>query len=161
MYFREHGRPSKNALWSALYLGRASLALLVTSAPGRATPRRLTLHDRHVLAAVAAILVFVFILWLLRRGVLKEKYAVLWLLRLRGRRCFFALVPGALGGSPTSSASRSPSNLLFFVTLVLLILVSVQLSYELSRHEAKIRRLAEESPCSDGCETRGAGGSPT
>lgn len=30
MYFREHGRPSKNALWSTLYLGRASLALLVT-----------------------------------------------------------------------------------------------------------------------------------
>lgn len=29
MYFREHGRPSKNALWSALYLGRASLALVV------------------------------------------------------------------------------------------------------------------------------------
>ncbi|MFN8172680.1 MAG: hypothetical protein U0R65_12560 [Candidatus Nanopelagicales bacterium] len=24
MYFREHGRPSKNALWSALYLGRAT-----------------------------------------------------------------------------------------------------------------------------------------
>ena len=31
MYFREHGRPSKNALWSTLYLGRASLALVVTA----------------------------------------------------------------------------------------------------------------------------------
>ena len=30
MYFREHGRPSKNALWSTLYLGRATLALVVT-----------------------------------------------------------------------------------------------------------------------------------
>lgn len=30
MYFREYGRPSKNALWSTLYLGRATLALLVT-----------------------------------------------------------------------------------------------------------------------------------
>jgi hypothetical protein len=37
-----------------------------------------------------------------------------------------------------------PVNLLFFVTIVLLVLVSVQLSYELSRHEARIRRLAEE-----------------
>ena len=27
MYYREYGRPSKNALWSALYLGRAMLAL--------------------------------------------------------------------------------------------------------------------------------------
>ena len=30
MYYRAIGRPSKNALWSALYLGRASLALFVT-----------------------------------------------------------------------------------------------------------------------------------
>ena len=31
MYFRQTGRPSKNALWSALYLGRASLAIIATS----------------------------------------------------------------------------------------------------------------------------------
>ncbi len=30
MYYRAHGRPSKNALWSALYLGRATLALVAT-----------------------------------------------------------------------------------------------------------------------------------
>jgi len=30
MYYRAIGRPSKNALWSALYLGRATLALLAT-----------------------------------------------------------------------------------------------------------------------------------
>jgi glycosyltransferase involved in cell wall biosynthesis len=39
MYFREHGRPSKNAVWSALYLGRATLALAVTSLR-RSTPPR-------------------------------------------------------------------------------------------------------------------------
>ena len=31
MYFRQTGRPSKNAIWSALYLGRATLALVATS----------------------------------------------------------------------------------------------------------------------------------
>jgi glycosyltransferase involved in cell wall biosynthesis len=30
MFYRAIGRPSKNALWSALYLGRASLALVAT-----------------------------------------------------------------------------------------------------------------------------------
>lgn len=30
MYYRAVGRPSKNALWSALYLGRATLALIAT-----------------------------------------------------------------------------------------------------------------------------------
>lgn len=39
MYFRQFGRPSKNALWSALYLGRASLAILATGLKGRQTPR--------------------------------------------------------------------------------------------------------------------------
>lgn len=39
MYFRQIGRPSKNALWSALYLGRASLAILATGLKGSRTPR--------------------------------------------------------------------------------------------------------------------------
>ena len=38
MYFRQSGRPSKNALWSALYLGRATLAIFATSLK-RGTPR--------------------------------------------------------------------------------------------------------------------------
>ena len=38
MYFRQTGRPSKNALWSAVYLGRATLAIFATSLKRR-TPR--------------------------------------------------------------------------------------------------------------------------
>lgn len=38
MYFRQFGRPSKNAIWSALYLGRATLAIMATSLK-RNTPR--------------------------------------------------------------------------------------------------------------------------
>jgi len=38
MYFRQTGRPSKNALWSAMYLGRATLAILATSLKRR-TPQ--------------------------------------------------------------------------------------------------------------------------
>lgn len=38
MYFREYGRPSKNALWATLYLGRASLALIVTALQQTRTP---------------------------------------------------------------------------------------------------------------------------
>ena len=34
MYVREVGRPSKNAVWSTLYLGRATLALIVTMLNG-------------------------------------------------------------------------------------------------------------------------------
>ena len=39
MYFRQTGRPSKNAVWSALYLGRASLAIIATGLKRRYTSR--------------------------------------------------------------------------------------------------------------------------
>lgn len=97
----------------------------------------------QILGAVASIITFVFVFWLLRRGVLREKYAVLWLL-FSGAALFFSIFPGALKWLSDLLGVETPANLLFFVTIVLLILVAVQLSYELSRHEARIRRLAEE-----------------
>jgi hypothetical protein len=97
----------------------------------------------QLLGAGAAIVTFVFVFSLLRRGALREKYAVLWLL-LSGVALFFSVFPGALKWVSDVLGVETPANLLFFVTVVLLILVSVQLSYELSRHEARIRRLAEE-----------------
>jgi len=39
MYFRQTGRPSKNALWSALYLGRATLAIVATGLKGGYIPK--------------------------------------------------------------------------------------------------------------------------
>lgn len=96
-----------------------------------------------ILAIVASLVTFVFVFLLLRRGVLREKYAVLWLL-VSGIALVLALIPGALRAVSEVLGVQTPSNLLFFVTVVLLVLVSVQLSYELSRHEMRIRRLAEE-----------------
>ena len=97
----------------------------------------------QLLGAGAAIITFVFVFSLLRRGVLREKYAVLWLF-FSGAALFFAIFPGALVWISQVLGVAEPVNLLFFLTVVLLILVAVQLSYELSRHEARIRRLAEE-----------------
>ena len=96
-----------------------------------------------IIAILASVLIFVFVFDLLRRGVLKEKYAVLWLL-IAGVGFIFAVVPGLLDWLGTTLGIGAPVNLLFFVMGVVLVLVSVQLSYELSRHEARIRRLAEE-----------------
>lgn len=95
------------------------------------------------LAVGASVLTFIFVFVLLRRGVLREKYAVLWLL-VSGVAFLFAVIPGALRWVSDLLGIETPSNLLFFITVVLLVLVSVQLSYELSRHEMRIRRLAEE-----------------
>ena len=49
----------------------------------------------NILAAITAVIILVFIIDLLRRGVLKEKYAVLWLF-FAAAGLFFALVPSAL-----------------------------------------------------------------
>ena len=97
----------------------------------------------QLLAGAAAIVTFVFVFSLLRRGVLREKYAVLWLF-FSGTALFFAIFPGALKWLSSALGVVTPANLLFFITVVLLVLVAVQLSYELSRHEMRIRRLAEE-----------------
>lgn len=97
----------------------------------------------YVLAALASVVTFLFVFALLRRGVLQEKYAVLWLL-ISGAALVLAIVPGAMRWISDLLGVETPANLLFFVTVVVLVLVSVQLSYELSRHELRIRRLAEE-----------------
>lgn len=96
-----------------------------------------------IIAIIAALVLFIFVFDLLRRGVLQEKYAVLWLF-VAGIGFIFAVVPGLLDWVGTTLGVGAPVNLLFFIMGVLLLLVSVQLSYELSRHEARIRRLAEE-----------------
>ena len=97
----------------------------------------------NILAAMAALITFIFVIDLLRRGVLREKYAVLWLF-FSGASLLLAIFPAILVWLTGVLGVAEPVNLLFFVTIVLLVLVSIQLSYELSRHEARIRRLAEE-----------------
>ena len=96
-----------------------------------------------ILAIVTSLVTLIFIIDLLRRGVLKEKYAALWLI-VAGTAFILSVFPGVLRAVTDLLGVEIPANLLFFVTIVVLVLVSVQLSYELSRHEAQIRRLAEE-----------------
>lgn len=97
----------------------------------------------NLLAALAAVIVLIFIVDLLRRGVLREKYAVLWIF-VSGVAIVFALFPASLEWITQRAGVNYQSNMIFFLTIMLLVLVSVHLSYELSRHEARIRRLAEE-----------------
>lgn len=97
----------------------------------------------YVLGIVAAAVMVVFIVELLRRGILREKFAVLWLL-VGIAVLVMAVFPQIVGWAADLVGVQVPANLLFFLTAVLLLLVSVQLSYEVSRLEARTRRLAEE-----------------
>jgi len=85
----------------------------------------------------------VFVVELLRRGVLREKFAALWLL-VSAAILVMAIFPATLTSLADLLGVEVPSNLLFLMGGVLLLLVSVQLSHEVSRVEARTRRLAEE-----------------
>lgn len=95
------------------------------------------------LGIAAALATTIFVLELLRRGVLREKFAALWLLVSLGL-LILAIFPNLLTWSADLVGVEVPSNLLFFLAAVLLLLVSVQLSFEVSRLESKTQRLAED-----------------
>jgi hypothetical protein len=97
----------------------------------------------YVLGIVAAVGVSVFVVEMLRRGFLREKFAALWLLVSAGL-VLIAVFPGVLRWSADLVGVQVPSNLLFMMSALLLLVVSVQLSNEVSRVEARTRRLAEE-----------------
>lgn len=95
------------------------------------------------LGLAAAALLLVFVLELLRRGILRERFAALWL-AVCAILAIVAVFPGILRRAADSLGFELPSNLLFFSAIVFLLLVCVQLSYEVSRLEARSRRLAED-----------------
>jgi len=90
---------------------------------------------------VVAILFFVF--EMLRRQKLREKYAVLWIIIGLGT-LFLAAFPGLLERASTLVGIQVPANLLFIMTLVLLVGVCLHLSQEQSQAEDEVRILAEE-----------------
>jgi hypothetical protein len=103
----------------------------------------MTTEHPSLLGLAAALLTTVFVVELLRRGILREKFAVLWL-AVSGAVLVMAAFPRIVSWLAEAVGVQVPANLLFFLTAILLLLVSVQLSYEVSRLEARTRRLAEE-----------------
>ena len=93
-----------------------------------------------IIAAVAALgLVFE----LLRRRRLREKYAAIWVVIAVGT-VIVAIFPQILRWMADLVGIQTPSNLLFFGSLIVLFAVSLQLSREVGLLEEQSRRLAEE-----------------
>lgn len=91
-----------------------------------------------------ALVVLAIIITMLLRRQLREKYATLWLL-IGLAVLILALFPGLLFSLTDLLGFEVPSNLLFVLSIVLLVGVALHLSWELSRAEEEVRRLAEES----------------
>jgi len=97
----------------------------------------------YVLGLVGALITIVTLFEMLRRRHLREKYAVLWIVIAIGT-VVIALVPGLLEWLAALIGVAVPANLLFFSASMVLLVVSIQHSYELGRLEERTRTLAEE-----------------
>ena len=95
------------------------------------------------LGVIGSVVTLGLLFEMMRRQRLREKYAVFWAV-VAVFTLLVAAVPGLLDWAADLLGVEVPSNLLFFVASMLLLVVSVQHSSELGRLEERTRTLAEE-----------------
>ncbi|MFC0675641.1 DUF2304 domain-containing protein [Brachybacterium hainanense] len=91
-----------------------------------------------------ALVNLIVVLVLIRSRLLREKYALLWLV-LGLATVVLAVFPGLLEMLAGLVGIAVPSNLLFLMAILLLLGVTLHLSLEVSRLDEETRVLAEES----------------
>ncbi len=96
---------------------------------------------------VAAVSVFV-VLAILRSGRIREKYAALWLI-VGLAIVIITIWPGLLAGLAALVGVQLPSNLLFFIAILMLLGIALHLSLEVSKLEEETRMLSEEAALLD------------
>lgn len=97
----------------------------------------------HALVAAVTVAILAFIVRLVRRRQLRAKYSVLWLSIGLGM-AVLAVSPATLDRVSLAIGIPYGPTTLFLAAFVLLFLVAVHFSWELSRLEERTRRLAEE-----------------
>jgi len=102
----------------------------------------------YVFGIVSALLVLFLVLDLLRKRRVRERHALAWIVA-GVVALVVAVFPGVLTAAAELLHVDVPTNLGFFVTLVVLFLVSVQHSAELTVLEEKSRTLAEHVALQD------------
>jgi hypothetical protein len=96
----------------------------------------------YIFGIVSALLILIVVIELLRRGQLRERHAIWWL--VAGALALVAGVfPQTLEWAARFIGVELPVNLVFFVSIAILFLVALQASSELTRLESKTRTLAE------------------
>lgn len=98
----------------------------------------------YIFGILAALLTLAVVVEMLRRGRMRERHAIWWLIA-----GLLALVvgifPGILDWAAALVGVGLPVNLVFFVSIAVLFLVCIQHSSELTTLESKTRTLAERS----------------
>ena len=98
----------------------------------------------QIIGIIAAVLTLLVVIEMVRRGQLKERHALWWL--VAGiLALIIGIFPDLLNGVADAVGVEVPINLVFFVSIAVLFLVCIQSSSELTSLEEKTRILAEES----------------
>ena len=97
----------------------------------------------YIFGIVAAGLTLFVVVEMLRRRRLRERHIIWWLL-FGILVLVVAIFPATLGWAAALVGITVPINLVFFVSVIVLFLVSLQHSAEATRLENKTRVLAEE-----------------
>ena len=92
---------------------------------------------------ILAVLVCTFVVIQVRNQRMKERYAALWLI-IGTTIIVLGVFPNLLNGVAHFVGVALPVNLLFLLSILLLMGVSIHLTLELSRLSEKTRILAEE-----------------
>lgn len=98
----------------------------------------------QVIGILAAALTLIVVIEMVRRGRLKERHALWWLIA-GTLALIIGVFPGLLIGIAEVVGIEVPINLVYFVSIAVLFLVCIQSSSELTSLEEKTRVLAEES----------------
>lgn len=101
------------------------------------------MSSTFTLGLIGGVLTLGVIFEMLRRQRLREKYAVIWVVVVLATLTL-AIFPGLLTWAADMLGVQVPANLLFFGAIMLLLFISIQLSYEIGRLEERTRTLAEE-----------------
>lgn len=97
----------------------------------------------YVLGIVAAALILIVVIEMLRRHRLRERHAVWWV--VAGiLALIIGIFPKTLDWAAGLVGIAIPTNLVFFVSIAILFLVALQSSAELTKLESKTRTLAEQ-----------------
>jgi hypothetical protein len=94
-------------------------------------------------ALVVAALLLVALFWLLRTQRLREKYSVLWFAVIVGV-VLLTFIPSITGWLTALAGVTTPINLVFILAFLVLLVVCIQLSIEISTLEESARTVAEE-----------------
>lgn len=98
----------------------------------------------QIIGIFAAAVTLIVVIELTRRGKLKERHALWWLIA-GVLALVIGVFPGILDALAQFVGVEIPINLVFFVSIAVLFLVCIQSSTELTSLEEKTRILAEES----------------